>query len=132
MIELTADEMRMVQDARARKAMEAGSEPFAAQQQITKEEWHLLQLHRIAQQSRIPGSGIAGSGIAANLPDPLQQLHAVAIVMLRSLRTRVEEIAQEHGNITLHDVYREIEQQLAILGDHGTPETEPAGPGPGR
>lgn len=80
--DMTPEEARWLQERRAQQAMEAGPpQPSPLAPQITNAEWNLIQLHRIAEQSRIPGSGIV-----ANTPDPMQQLHAVAIVVLRSIK----------------------------------------------
>lgn len=127
MIELTADELRLIQERRAQQALQPQQmAPSPNHRQITEGEFSLIQLHRLAQQSRI-----VGSGIVSNLPDPLQQLHAVAIVVLRDLRASIDAVAAEHGQITCSDVFGLIDGKLAILGDHGTPEAEPSSPGSG-
>lgn len=80
-----------------------------------------MQLHRIAQQSRIPGSGFV-----SNLPDPLAAQHAIAIFVLRDLQGEIEHDQQ----IDRGDVLSMIERKLAILGHHGE-EAGSASPGAG-
>jgi hypothetical protein len=127
-LELTPDEVRSVMESRTQAALEAGPPPAPPAPTITQKEWSLLQLHRIAQQSRI-----VGSGIVANEPDPLQVLNAVAIVVLRSMR---EEwggpFKGDEGldSFTLSRVHSTIDRWLGILGADGN-ESGPASPGSG-
>lgn len=116
---LTPDEFRMVMERRAQAAIEAGPPaPPPTSPAITGQEWELLQLHRIAQQSRI-----VGSGLVANEPDPLQDRNAVTIVVLRSIRA---EIPDERG-----EVFDLLDRWLGILGADGK-QSGSASSGPGR
>lgn len=130
-MQLTPDEARMIQNSRAlaaaREQPQEYSSPAAPPNatRISEEEWALIQLHRIAQQSQI-----AGSGILSNTPDPVKQQHAIAIVVLKTLRSLIDGIMAEHGRITATEVNGLIKGQLDILGDDGEAKDRPADPGP--
>lgn len=131
-IQLTTDELRMIQNARALAAAkeqpqqpQLGAAPNSSP--ITEEEWALIQLHRIARQSQL-----VGSGIMSNVADPVKQQHAIAIVVLKTLRQMVDEIACEEGRITPAEVKGLIAGQLDILGDDGEAKNRPEDPGPRR
>ncbi len=121
--DLTPDEVRWLQAKRAQEAVsqQPGSSPLTPQ--ISQDEWSLLQLHRVAQQAPL-----VGSGIVANTVDPMQQLNAVAVVVLRSMQAELE------GQM-LHDGARVVDglfnRWLAILGADAN-QGGSASPGPGR
>ncbi|GBE23839.1 hypothetical protein BMS3Bbin02_00104 [bacterium BMS3Bbin02] len=121
-LKLTPDEVRSIMESRAQAALEAGPPPAPSSPTITEQEWQRLQLHRVARQSRI-----VGSGIVANTQDPMQASHSVAIVVLRSVREEAGDIVTE---ITLTEVYGILDRWLGILGADGK-ESRSATPGPG-
>jgi hypothetical protein len=68
---------------------------------------------------------------AAMEAGPLQEHSAVAIIVLRSLRSELDGIANETGKVTLFDMNTAIDRWLGILGADGK-ESGSASPGPGR
>lgn len=119
LVDLTSDELRIILEHRAQKALTEQTGPALG---VSQNEWELLKLHRVAQQYRI-----VGRGIVAPEPDPLRELNAVAIVVLRSLKEELE------GEVPLDAefLFKVFDRWLGILGADGN-ESGPASSGPGR
>lgn len=125
-MDLTPDEVRWLQAKRAQEAVQTQPGPAPVTPQITQDEWSLLQLHRIAQQAPL-----VGSGVVANTADPMQQQNGVAIVVLRSIRAELEVEAAKHDLPGASLAAKLIDHWLGILGANAN-QGGSADPGSGR
>lgn len=104
---LTPDEVRVIELTRTAQAMAARPQGIPPISQVSDEEWSLIMQRRLAQQTRV-----AGSGIATSHPDPFKEQASVAIFVLMELLAYLKGDNTDHGNVTR----RWVNDKLATLG----------------